>query len=262
MTGDLSGSLVLLFDVDEHTGGFGGAKRYFEGPDAPDDVAGVMIGYPGLDKLVIGGRGVHRAKLHVHGVASHSGGSKTTPSAIEKAAHLIRVLSTAELPDGASTEFPLSGKLTVTAVEGGQGYSVTPDLCTLNVDIRTTPAFDGEAASRLLQDLVAQVDHAWPATRPTLIQVDTRWPAYVLPDDSRLRTAVVDAAKMVGVEVAAKVAGPSNIGNYLAGLNIPATAGFGVIYIGLHGADERIRIDTIPTVQAIYHATVRTLLGA
>ncbi len=38
----LCGSLVLLFDVDEHTGGFGGAKRYFEGPDAPDDVAGVM----------------------------------------------------------------------------------------------------------------------------------------------------------------------------------------------------------------------------
>lgn len=131
-----------------------------------------------------------------------------------------------------------------------------------SVDIRTTPVFDGEAASRLLQDLVAQVDHAWSGTRPTLIQVDTRWPAYVLPDDSRLRTAIVDAARMVGVEVEAKVAGPSSIGNYLAGLNIPATAGFGVSYIGLHGTDERIRIDTIPTVQAIYHATVRTLLSA
>ncbi|MGH3939935.1 MAG: M20/M25/M40 family metallo-hydrolase, partial [Pseudonocardiaceae bacterium] len=59
-TEQLNGSVVLLFDLDEHTGGFGGAKRYFEGPDAPDDVAGVMIGYPGMDKLVIGGRGVHR----------------------------------------------------------------------------------------------------------------------------------------------------------------------------------------------------------
>jgi succinyl-diaminopimelate desuccinylase len=86
----LHGSLVLLFDVDEHTGGFGGAKRYFEGPDAPGDVAGVMIGYPGMDTLVVGGRGVYRAKLHVRGVASHSGGSKATPSAIEKAAHLTR----------------------------------------------------------------------------------------------------------------------------------------------------------------------------
>lgn len=262
MTSRLRGTLVLLFDVDEHTGGFGGAKRYFEGSDAPDDVAGVLIGYPGMDKLVVGGRGVHRAKLHVHGVASHSGGSKTTPSAIEKAANLVRVLSTAELPDGAGPGFPLTGKLTVTAMEGGQGFSVTPDLCTLNVDIRTTPTFDGDAAARLLEQLVAEVDDAWPDTRSTLVQVDTTWPAYALAEDSRLRTAVLDAARLVEVEVEAKVAGPSNIGNYLAGLDIAATAGFGVSYVGLHGTDERIRLDTIPTVQAVYHATMLDLLGA
>lgn len=262
ITDQFRGSLVLLFDVDEHTGGFGGARRYFEGPDAPHDVAGVVIGYPGMDKLVVGGRGVHRAKLHVHGVASHSGGSKTTPSAIEKAAHLVRVLSAAELPAGASDEFPLHGKLTVTAVAGGEGYSVTPDLCTLNVDIRTTPAFDSDAAASLLEHLVAGIDAAWTGTRPTLIQVDTRWPAYSLAEDSRLRTALLDAAHAAGIEVKAKIAGPSNIGNYLAGLGIPATAGFGVTYIGLHGTDERIQLDTIPTVQAIYHAASFELLSA
>ncbi|GAA1992675.1 M20 family metallopeptidase [Amycolatopsis minnesotensis] len=261
ITDRLYGSLVLLFDVDEHTGAFGGAKRYFEGPDAPDDVAGVMIGYPGMDKLVVGGRGVHRAKLHVHGVASHSGSSRTTPSAIEKAANLIRVLSAADLPGSASSEFPMAGKLTVTAIEGGQGYSVTPDLCTLNVDIRTTRTFDDEDAARLLKHLVAQVDDAWPGTQPTLIQVDTRWPAFALAEDSRLRTAILDAATTVGVEVEPKIAGPSNIGNYLAGMNIPATAGFGVNYIGLHGTDERIRTNTIPTIQAIYHTAALTLLG-
>jgi succinyl-diaminopimelate desuccinylase len=257
----LRGSLVLLFDVDEHTGAFGGAKRYFEGPDAPDDVAGVMIGYPGMDKLVVGGRGVHRARLHVHGIASHSGGSRTTPSAIEKAAHLIRALSTAEFANSASAEFPMAGKLTVTAIEGGQGYSVTPDLCTLHVDIRTTRTFDDEDAARLLKHLVAQVDDAWPGTQPTLIQIDTRWPAYALAEDSWLRTALLDAAKTIGVEVEAKIAGPSNIGNYLAGLNIPATAGFGVDYLGLHGTDERIRLDTIPAIQAIYHTAVLSLMS-
>jgi succinyl-diaminopimelate desuccinylase len=261
-TDHLHGSLVLLFDVDEHTGGFGGAMRYFEGPDAPTDIAGVMIGYPGMDKLVVGGRGVHRATLHVHGVASHSGGSKTTPSAIEKAAHLIRVLSAAELPDGASSDFPLTGKLTVTAVSGGEGYSLTPDLCTLNVDIRTTPTFDSDAASRLLEQLVTGVDDAWPGTRPTLIQVTTRWPAYALAEDSPLRTAILDATRAAGVDVEAKIAGPSNIGNYLAGLGIHATAGFGAAYVGLHGTDERIRLDTIPTVQAIYHAAALALLNA
>jgi acetylornithine deacetylase/succinyl-diaminopimelate desuccinylase-like protein len=61
---------------------------------------------------------------------------------------------------------------------------------------------------------------------------------------------------------AAKVAGPSNIGNYLARLGIPATAGFGVDYQGLHGTDERIRLDSIPVVQAAYHQALLTLLHA
>ncbi|WP_079031982.1 M20 family metallopeptidase [Streptomyces specialis] len=144
----LHGTLTLLFDLDEHTGGFGGAKRYFHSPDAPTDVAGVMIGYPGTDHLVIGGRGVHRAQVHVRGHSSHSGGSKTTPNAIDKAAHLIRELHAERLPDPGD-DFPLPGKVTVTAITAGQGYSVTPDLCTLNIDIRTTPAFDDTAAAEL-----------------------------------------------------------------------------------------------------------------
>jgi succinyl-diaminopimelate desuccinylase len=61
---------------------------------------------------------------------------------------------------------------------------------------------------------------------------------------------------------AAKVAGPSNIGNYLAGLGIPATAGFGVDCQGLHGTDERIRLGSIPVVQAAYHQALLTLLYA
>lgn len=261
MTDQMHGSLVLLFDVDEHTGGFGGAQRYFEGGDAPNDVAGVMIGYPGISELVIGGRGVHRARLQVHGVASHSGGRKTTPNAIAKAAQLVRALSVADLPGPASPGFPLPAKLTVTAIEGGQGYSVTPDLCTLNVDLRTTPAFDDRAAADLLERIVGELDDAWPGTGLTGIQPDMCWPAYALPEDSRLRRVLLDAAEECGVPLETKIAGPSNIGNYLAGLGIPATAGFGVDYVGLHATDERIRLDSIPTVQAVYHNAVLRLLG-
>jgi succinyl-diaminopimelate desuccinylase len=58
------GGLTLLLDADEHTGGFGGARAYFTGPDAPADVLGVMIGYPGIDHLVVGGRGLLRRAGH------------------------------------------------------------------------------------------------------------------------------------------------------------------------------------------------------
>ncbi|MGQ0716896.1 MAG: hypothetical protein ACT4NP_06165 [Pseudonocardiales bacterium] len=35
---------------------------------------------------------------------------------------------------------------------------------------------------------------------------------------------------------------------------------FGITYTGLHTTDERIRLDTIPTIQAVYHATLLSLL--
>ncbi|GIF14132.1 M20 family metallopeptidase [Actinoplanes teichomyceticus] len=256
----IHGRLVLLFDLDEHTGGFAGAKRYFEGPDAPTDVIGVMIGYPGIDKLVVGGRGVHRARLHVHGVGSHSGGSRRTPNAIEKAAHLVWALAGQSL-GGPDDRFPMGPRATVTAVNGGQGYSTTPDLCTVNIDIRTTTKFGDRDAHLLLHQLAAHVDSEWPDTGPTVIETVTRWPPYALTDDHPLPSVLMTGAAQLGLTVQPKVAGPSNIGNYLAGHNVPATAGLGVNYDGLHGTDERIEIASIPLVQAIYHTAVLTLLG-
>ncbi|MBB4919022.1 hypothetical protein [Streptosporangium saharense] len=38
----------------------------------------------------------------------------------------------------------------MTAITGGEGYSTVPDLCTLNVDIRLTPALDDQASEDLL----------------------------------------------------------------------------------------------------------------
>lgn len=256
----LPGRVVFLFDVDEHTGHFGGATRYFQGPGAPTDVAGVMIGYPGLDTLVVGGRGVFRARLRVHGVSSHSGGSQPTPNAIEKAAQLVHAVTTAPLPERMTEDFPLPAKLTVTTVQGGEGYSVTPDLCALGIDMRTTPAIGCPLFRELLYRAITTVDQAWPGTRATIMDIDTEWPPYHTDQTSPLRTALLGAAASLGIDVQPEISGMSNIGNYLASLNIPATAGFGVVYAGLHATDERIRLNTIPTVQAIYHATVLTLL--
>lgn len=60
----------------------------------------------------------------------------------------------------------------------------------------------------------------------------------------------------------AKTAGPSNIGNLLAGEGIAATAGFGVPYEGLHGIDERAHLAALPTVYAVYQRAVLDLLRA
>jgi succinyl-diaminopimelate desuccinylase len=49
----------------------------------------------------------------------------------------------------------LPAKLTVTAISDGEGYSMIPDLCIVNIDIRLTPALDDPVAVALLQEAAA-----------------------------------------------------------------------------------------------------------
>lgn len=261
-TGGLRGTLTLLFDADEHTGGFGGVKAFLADTAGRNDVTGVMIGYPGDDEVIVGGRGFLRARLSVHGTAGHTGGRRSEGNAVSKAAVLVTALDNQPLP-GAAEGARLPSKLTVTAVHGGEGFSTIPDLCTVNVDVRLAPGFDPEAARELLTTVVREVDGRIPSSGPTEISFEESWPAYVLPASSRLVRALTAAAARVGGRpIPTRVAGPSNIGNYLASLGVEATAGYGVRYRNAHGTDECIDVGTIATVHAVYGAAVRSLLVA
>jgi succinyl-diaminopimelate desuccinylase len=261
---ELCGTLTLLFDVDEHTGGFGGAKQYFATAGSPGGVAGVMIGYPGTEEIIVGSRGVLRAEVTVRGCSGHSGSSHLAghTNAAEKAAHLVHTLASHQVPAPIDPNLGLAPKLTVTAIHGGEGYTIVPDRCTISIDVRLTTEFGDAAASELLQQIVTSIDHEWPQTPETEISMRQTWRSYKLGEETPIRMALTSAAtRHLPCPPRPKVSGPSNIGNYLAQLGIPATAGLGVRYEGLHGTDERIEIATVPLIQATYHEAVLTLLG-
>ena len=253
---NLHGTLTLLFDADEHTGNFGGAKTFFGGPGAHTD--GVMIGYPGSEHLVVGCRGVVRARISVHGHAGHTGSRHVTPNAITKAAEIIQRLSRTVLPP-TQTAFP-QPRLTVTGCHGGDGPSITPDRCNIAVDIRLTPDFDSTHAHAILARTTAAIDETWPDTPPTGIIPTLDWPPYNIPEDDPLTRAILDAARTHNLTVTPKIAGPSSIGNYLAGIGIPATAGFGLEYQHLHATNENISITSIAPTQTVYQTALRSLL--
>ncbi|EDY51746.1 M20 family metallopeptidase [Streptomyces clavuligerus] len=256
----LRGGLAVLLDVDEHTGGFGGARAYLADPAAVRP-AGVMIGYPGMDEVVVGGRGLWRAALTVHAPSGHSGSSRNVVGAVSRAAHLVRLLDAAELPGvDCSSGFPLPPKLSVTAFHGGEGFSAVPDRCDLHIDVRTTPHFGAHDAEALVRKAVAELDTGLPGPRPTEVTPVAAWPPFRLAEDEQPAAALLAAATEAGLTVRAKTAGPSNIGNLLAGEGIPATAGFGVPYEGLHGIDERAHLAGLPTVYGVYHQAVLDLL--
>jgi succinyl-diaminopimelate desuccinylase len=255
-----TGTLTVLFDADEHTGRFGGIRAYADS-SAPLD--GVMIGYPGLDEIVVGARGFWRARLRVSGRSGHSGSRRASvENAVVKAAALATSLSSVEVPVGADGVFPLRPKITVTGISGGDGYTIVPDRCTVAVDIRLTPTYDAGWAERLVRQACGSVDEQIPSRRPTVVESDGTWPAYQLPPTSRLAAALQAGARQaLGRDVPFAVAGPSNIGNLLATLGTEATCGFGVAYRNLHGPDEAIDLSSIPAVYDAYLDAVRELLS-
>lgn len=259
-----AGRIGVLFDCDEHSGAFGGARAFFDHPDEsgmaprPD---GVFIGYPGMDRIIVGCRGFVRARLRVHGVAAHSGSSRSQGvNAVSRAVALCQQLERWSLP-GPDEAFPLPPKLTLTGLKGGsESFTQVPDACEVRVDIRLTPRFTDEHAHKALAESVSALDAAFPAVAPTDVDWIPGWPAYRLRPNHPLARALRDASRdELGTEVPTAVVGPSNIGNYLASLGVPALCGFGVRFEGIHAADERIDLDSLEPVYRIYRAALRTL---
>jgi succinyl-diaminopimelate desuccinylase len=257
-----SGSLAYVFDAGEHTGEFLGIRRFMEAHGEAMPLDGAMIGYPGNDRIAIGGRGFARARLRVFGRAAHTGSATTRgTSAVRRAAQLIEAVEDAQRPRPDQSGFPLPPRISVTAVEGGDGFSVVPDLCMLNVDARLTPQFGFDSARAVLASLVRDLDRRAPAIRPTETTWSEGWPAYQLDTGLPFVAALREAARSVlGHDVPVGVVGPSSVANYLSTRGVPATNGFGVTYENIHATNERIALDSLEPVTEVYCRTLRSLL--
>jgi len=247
------GGIDLLLDADEHTGRFGGARAYLTatGGRKPDRA---VLGYPDNHELIRGSRGFHRVSLTVAGRAGHSGATGGEAiNAIGRLARLIAAIEAAPLPAEPAGPFAFGPKVTVTAVEGGEGFSVVPDRASCSLDIRLTPGFDQAAAMRWLGALVD------PDT--TRIDAVESWPPYIVPESDPF----VRAFQSAGSEAFARaiplaVCGPSNIGNLFAAHGIATICGLGVTAENVHGTDECALLASVPMAYRGYFGGVRRFL--
>ena len=247
------GGLDLLFDADEHTGRFGGVRAYLAALDRKPDAA--LLGYPGNDELIRGSRGFWRVRLQVAGRAGHSGATEGEAiNAIGRLARLVTRLEQAPLPAEPAGPFAFGPRVTVTGIEGGEGFSQVPDRARCSLDVRLTPGFDARAAERWLEALVD------PAT--TRIEAVESWPAYIVPESDLLVTAFQAAgADAFRRAIPLAVCGPSNIGNLFASHAIPTICGLGVTAANVHGTDECAVLSSIPAVHRGYLEGTRRFLA-
>jgi succinyl-diaminopimelate desuccinylase len=251
---DADGQLVLLFDADEHTGRFRGVQQ-FVAEYPPIDA--VMIGYPGLDAIRDGARGFWRATVTVFGTEEHSGSSHVVRSnAVVRGSELVRRLAAARLP-GNDPVLGLPPQLTVTAIEGGRGFSTVPDRCRVRIDTRLTEDWPAEAARALVTETVELLDRELPGSQLSRLHEWEGWPAYRLREGEAVLAALRGGVhEALGRDVPTKPSGPSNIGNYLSTLSVPATCGFGVRYRGVHGVDECFEVASVASVARAYDLAV------
>ena len=145
------------------------------------------------------------------------------------------------------------------------GFTAVPDRCELTLDIRLTPRFDAAHAQRLIEGAVRTHDLAYPHSPANNLLTDIEWipgwPAYRVPDTHPMVGVLCAAAQHeLGTEPTREVAGPSNIGNYLAALGVPALCGFGPRGEAIHANDERVELASLAPVYRIYERTLLQLL--
>lgn len=251
-TGLERGSLQFLFDADEHTGCFGGARAFLR--EAKVRPTAAVLAYPGNEKVVIGARGFLRLRIHLYGLAAHSGASRQAgTNAIERAATFVRTVTRKRLPAAYDAAFPMAPKVTITEVNGGQGYSTVPDHCICSIDIRLTPKFTGEEALSWVAACVEQTDHCSPAPTPTQIEIAETWPPYrVDRDDPLVRAFQAASVRAFDRDIPAEICGPSNIGNLFAVHDVPTICAPGVSYEALHGTDECADLADVARVYELY----------
>ncbi len=103
--------------------------------------------------------------------------------------------------------------------------------------------------------------HHVPQARATAVEKISSEPPFLTPANSALRTALRESVEEItGKKVPEVIAGPSNIGNFLAKSGIEVTAGYGVPAKGVHANDERAQLNRLPKVYSVYRQTLYKLL--
>jgi succinyl-diaminopimelate desuccinylase len=260
-TGELPcGSLYTVFDADEHSGEFEGIKGFLRQLERKPEC--MIIGYPGNDALVAGSRGFLRAEVTVYGEGAHAGSKHQKGlNAIYRMVDLVSAIRSTQLPAEHDRRFWFGPKVTVTEIAGGEGFSIVPDRCSCKLDFRLTPHVGEGEGREWITNIVEDLDRQAPDLRTSLITWKESWPAFRVPDDSPLVERFrLTAEEVFEKKIPAIVSGPSNIGNYLASLGIPALSGFGVTNRNIHAPNEFAEINSILPVFQTYRRAIRRLV--
>jgi acetylornithine deacetylase/succinyl-diaminopimelate desuccinylase len=196
-------------------------------------------------------------------MAAHGSVPEKGIDAIEKTSKLVARLSALEL--GHSTiKHPLLGspKLHMSTIEGGTGWSVVPESCSLRLERRNLPGEQKDVAVREVRKVVDDLSAEDPEFRATVTEV-LQQPAMRVSRREPIVRAVSAAYESVMRRRATVVGIPywTDAALLVNGAGIP-TCVFGPGDITqAHSADEFISVDEVVKAASIFERTMRDFCG-
>lgn len=232
------GSIIAAFTTCEETGGEDNGLESIL-PDLPL-IDAALIGEPTHMQPCIAQKGLLILRLAATGVSSHAARADEGENAISRMVRDIARL------DAFSFDriHAYLGETTVnvTTIEGGSAHNMIPDSCSCFVDIRTTPAYDHDEITAMLQEILESAVHVHSKR---FVSVDTD------PDEAIVRACL-------RARPGAKAFGSPTMSDWIHVKGIPAVKiGPGNSRLS-HTAHEHIDIKELAESCAIYKTIIKS----
>ncbi|PSP72914.1 peptidase M20 [Halobacteriales archaeon QS_3_64_16] len=134
--------LVFASFVGEEQGGVG-ARHAIDRGFAPDYaiVGEGSTGYSASDvtDIAVAHKGRRASTITASGESAHASEPSAGSNAIYRACEAVEAVREIDAPTVEIAGEKIAGSVVVTEIEGGSGWNVIPDVCTLTIDERTVP---------------------------------------------------------------------------------------------------------------------------
>ena len=162
---DPAGELVFASFVGEESGGVG-CRAAVENGFAPDYavVGEGSTGYSreGITDVAVAHKGRRAVAVTAEGEAAHAGEPEAGVNAIHRATEAVDLIRAADAPRTEVLGHALAGSVVVTEIEGGSGWNVVPERCTVTVDERTVPGERADLAVEAIPGVALEVEQDLP----------------------------------------------------------------------------------------------------
>ncbi len=217
--------------MGEEAGNEGAMALAADHPDA--DFA--LVGEPTGCDLVYKTKGVTWLRLTTRGRAAHNATPERGENAVYKMADLLRAIRDEITPEFAGLADPVLGAptMSVGTIQGGSKINIVPEVCTVDVDVRTVPA---QATPGFLDAVSARLRRACPGLE--IEHLRSNRPLDTAPEHPCVRALQAAGGRLVGAPWFCD-------GSLLAAGGIPAVAAGPGDIAQAHTADEWLAEDEL-----------------